>query len=89
MVKQFLTQPEATWGQGALVPRAGVLIGRDRHELQHPLSSSPIDALMPEVHQNQMVVGPTWNTRHFYKNIWTGPNPVDDKPHACSLYAHI
>lgn len=72
IIKQFLTQPETTRGQGTLVPRTRVLIGGDGHELKHPLSSSPVDAFRPQVHQNQVVVGPTWNT-HLYHLISDEP----------------
>ncbi|TNN66393.1 hypothetical protein EYF80_023432 [Liparis tanakae] len=52
-LKLLLTQPEASRSQGALVPGAGVLIGGDGHQLQHPLGPSPVDAFRPQVDQDQ------------------------------------
>lgn len=60
-VQLLLTQPEAPGSQGALVPGAGVLIGGDWRELQHPLGPSTVDALRPQINEDQVVVGPIWN----------------------------
>lgn len=57
----FLTQPEATRSQSARVPGAGVLIGSDWCELQHPLGPGPVDAHGPQVHEDQVVVSAPWN----------------------------
>lgn len=42
-----LTKPKAPWGDGAAISRTGVLVGRDGHKLQHPLSACPVQALGP------------------------------------------
>lgn len=42
-----LTKPKASWGDGTAIPGTGVLVGRDGHKLQHPLSPSPVQALGP------------------------------------------
>lgn len=50
------TEPESSWGQSALVSGAGVLVGGDGHQLQHPLGSSPVHPTSSEVNQDQVVV---------------------------------
>lgn len=58
-----LTQAQPPWRECALVPRARVLVCSDGDELQHALSPCTVDALRPQVHQHQVVVGATWGAR--------------------------
>ncbi|KAK7806002.1 hypothetical protein U0070_023759 [Myodes glareolus] len=52
-------EPQAPRSNGTAVSRAGVLVGSDGHQLQHPLSSGPIQALRSQVHQHQVGVSAT------------------------------
>lgn len=58
-----LTEAQPPGCQSTLVPRARVLVGGDGDELQHPLCPRPVDALGPQVHQHQVVVGATWREK--------------------------
>lgn len=53
------TQPKSSWSEGALVSRAGVLVGGDGHQLQDPLSPSPVHPTRSKVNQDQVVVRST------------------------------
>lgn len=74
-VKLFLTQPEATRGQSTHVPGAGVLIGSDWCELQHPLGPGPVNAHGPKVHKDQVVVSPPWNIQHEVRTFKMEESP--------------
>lgn len=43
------TEPKSSWSEGTLVSGAGVLVGRDGHELQDPFSPSPVHATWSKV----------------------------------------
>lgn len=52
-------KPQASRSNGAAVSRTGVLVGCDGDKLQHTFSSSPIQALRPQVYQHQVGVSAT------------------------------
>lgn len=53
------TEPESSRSQSALVPRTGVLVGSDGHQLQDPLSTGAVHPTGSEVNKDQVVVRST------------------------------